>query len=399
MDEQAAALRLAFERQMSDDLSVGLFLSGGLDSRQLAGAMPARGDKFHTFSRGPAQSWDIKFAKMVAEQVGSRHHTLDLQPGFLAQMADRGVWLTDGLMTVIDIYILSVIQTVKQHADVVMFGMGPAAHVLSGIALNKPLLEARTTDEAAQAILASQGVYLPQELQKRLLPARFTGELRTAMFETLRRTVEAFQVDSPAGLGDAYCVQCRWPRSSGYGPLLARTQVETRSPYSDPDLLAAASRLPPAWRMKRRMQIALLKHTRPDLARLPWEFTGLPVDISTPTVMFIQRGLYFARRWASRWTHGLIPAGTERERANYPVWFRTGLRPWLEGLLLDPRTLERGLFNPDVVRQMVSDHMDGRQNYSTQFGLLMTFEIWNRLFVDGDRPPAAPRAVERQATP
>ena len=80
----------------------------------------------------------------------------------------------------------------------------------------------------------------------------------------------------------------------------------------------------------------------------------------------------------------MISPGTERERANYPVWFRTTLREWLEGVLLDKRTLERGYYNEAYLRQMVADHMSGRRNYATQFGLLLTFELWNRLFIDGE---------------
>lgn len=392
--DQAAAMRQALERQMSDDASLGLFLSGGLDSRQLAGSLPPRPGKFHTFSRGPVESWDVKFGMRVARQVGSTHHHLDLKPDFLARYADRGVWLTDGLMTATDIYILSIIEQVRPHVEVVMFGMGLSSGLSSGIALSPALLQARTVDEAIQVFFTTEGVYLPRDLQARLLPARFLGDLRAATAATLRRTVEALPATTPAGLIEAFCVQCRWPRSSGYGPLLARTQVETRAPYSDPDYFAAVSRTPAKWRARRQMQIGLLRHTRPDLARLPWEFTGLPVDISSPPVIFLQRGLYALRRRASRLTGGLIPAGTERERANYPVWFRTALRPWLEDVLLDPRTLDRGLFNPDVVRQMVADHMASRADNSHRFGLLLTYELWSRLFIDGEGlGAAAPASV------
>jgi asparagine synthase (glutamine-hydrolysing) len=192
------------------------------------------------------------------------------------------------------------------------------------------------------------------------------------------------QAGTPAGRIEAFCIHCRWPRSSGYGPALARTQVETRSPYSDNDLLDLACRVPARWRLKRQMQIALLERTRPDLVRVPWEYTGLPANASTPARIFLQRGLYRLRRQASGWTRGLISPGTERERANYPMWFRTILREWLKGILLDRRTLDRGYFNETYLREMIAEHMDGRRDYSLRFGLLLTFELWNRLFIDGE---------------
>ncbi|HLF26866.1 MAG TPA: asparagine synthase-related protein [Anaerolineae bacterium] len=384
LDEAAAALQRAMEGQLCDGRSIGLFLSGGLDSRQLAGSMPHLDGRFHTFSRGPQESWDVKFGAMVAERVGSQHHVLELKADFLPPIARRGVWVTDGLMTVVDVYVLSVIGLMRPYVDVVLFGMGPVTRALSGISLSKKMLQAQTLDEAAHAFFAQEGTYLPQSMQAQVLSQHVYERTRGMAFETLRQMLKTYQADTPAGCVEAFCLQCRQPRSSGYGPVLARTQLETRSPYGDNDLLERVSRIPAHWRLKRQMQLALLKHTRPDLARVPWEYTGLPADQSTPARIFLQRGRYYVRGKASQWTRGLIPPGTERERANYPVWFRTILRPWLEGLLLDRRTLDRGYFNATYLRQMIADHMSGRRNYVTQFGLLLTFELWNRLFVDGE---------------
>jgi asparagine synthase (glutamine-hydrolysing) len=82
----------------------------------------------------------------------------------------------------------------------------------------------------------------------------------------------------------------------------------------------------------------------------------------------------------------LIPLPQGREQANYPVWFRTVLRPWLEDTLLSERTLSRGYYNREGIRQLIEQHMSKRYDRTIQFGLLLTFELWNRIFVDGDRP-------------
>jgi asparagine synthase (glutamine-hydrolysing) len=385
LDELAARLRLALERQTYGDKPIGEFLSGGLDSRLLAGLTPPRlNGCFHTFSRGPLDCWDVKFGTMVAEKLGSQHHILELKPDFLPRLARQGVWLTDGLMMVVDIYVLGTIEQVKPHVDTVFFGLGRIDSMLGGLELNSRLLRARTVDEAAREFFAQEGHYIPQAMQAQLLPARLYRETRGTAFETVRQMVSECQSDTPAGHVEAFCTRDRWPRCANYGPVLARTQVETRYPYSDNDFSEFVSRMPARWRANRQMQIALLKHVRPDLAHVPYEYTGMPADRSTPVQMFLQRGLYYARRKASAWTRGLISPGTERERANYPVWFRTTLREWLEGVLLDKRTLERGYYNEAYLRQMVADHMSGRRNYATQFGLLLTFELWNRLFIDGE---------------
>jgi asparagine synthase (glutamine-hydrolysing) len=385
LDEAAARVRLALERQMGDGRSMGLLLSGGLDSRLLAGLVPDRlKDQFHTFSRGPLDCWDVKFGTQVAERVGSQHHILELKPDFLLSFAKQGVWLTDGLMTVIDIYELSTIALIKPYVDFVFLGIGSGCGILGGIALSKPLLQTHSVDEAAHQFFAQEGTYIPQAMQARLFSERLYRETRGAAFEALREMLRTYQADTPAGLVEAFCLQCRWPRSAFYGPTLSRTQVETCYPYNDNDLSDFMTRAPARWRFNRQMQIALIKRTRPDLARVPWEYTGVPMDISTPRRIFLQRGFYYTRRQLSGWTHGLITTGTERERANYPVWFRAALRDWLEDTLLDKRALDRGYFNEAFLRHMIAEHMSGRRNYAIQFGLLLTFELWNRLFIEDE---------------
>jgi asparagine synthase (glutamine-hydrolysing) len=134
------------------------------------------------------------------------------------------------------------------------------------------------------------------------------------------------------------------------------------------------------------MQLAVIKRSRPDLAQVPWDFTGLPASISATKIIRARRAYFRARHEIEYLTRGFIPSVVAQERANYSLWYRTVLRPWLEGMLLDKRTLERGYYNGEGLRQLIEEHTSGRRNHSIQFGLLLTFELWNRLFIDGERP-------------
>lgn len=385
LTELADKLRTAVDRQTEGDHTFGVYISGGLDSRLITGVVPDRiRSRLHTYTFGPSGSWDVKYGRLVGARLGGQHHTLDLRPEFLSNSAREGVWLTDGLMTVNDIYMLNGIRMVKPQADIVFYGMGRSDGILGGIELNARLLRARSIEETAHNLYSRQGLYIADALKEKVLSPALNQATRGAPFEALLQMLRTAPGNSFATKVEAFCLQCRWPRSSGYGAVLSRSQVETRFPYSDNELADLAFRVPARWRVGRRLQIALIKRTRPDLARVPWEWTGLPLTISTPHVIFIQRARYYLQRQLSKATRGLIPLGTARERANWPEWFRTSLRPWLEGLLLDKRTLERGYYQPAFLRQMVDEHMSGRQNYATEFGLLATFELWNRLFIDGE---------------
>ncbi len=76
-----------------------------------------------------------------------------------------------------------------------------------------------------------------------------------------------------------------------------------------------------------------------------------------------------------------VPVPQKRPYADYSGWMRTALRPWVEGILLDRHTLERGYFNPDYVRNLVAEHM-ACANHARRLGVLLTLELWHRLFLD-----------------
>jgi asparagine synthase (glutamine-hydrolysing) len=83
----------------------------------------------------------------------------------------------------------------------------------------------------------------------------------------------------------------------------------------------------------------------------------------------------------------LLPAETRTRRKmgfGVPVahWMRGELRPWVEDVLLSPRALKRGYFEPEALRQLVWAHLDGRQEQSFELWALLWLELWHREFVD-----------------
>lgn len=58
---------------------------------------------------------------------------------------------------------------------------------------------------------------------------------------------------------------------------------------------------------------------------------------------------------------------------------------YINEVLRHPRTLERGYFEPAYVEKVLSEHADGRVNHRLLIWSMLSFEWWNRLFIDGDR--------------
>ncbi|HEV2498467.1 MAG TPA: asparagine synthase C-terminal domain-containing protein, partial [Terriglobia bacterium] len=72
--------------------------------------------------------------------------------------------------------------------------------------------------------------------------------------------------------------------------------------------------------------------------------------------------------------------------------FPTPLRGWLVGaqldqmekMLLEPRSLEWGLFKPDALRRLFAEQRTKERDHYERIWRLMNLEIWRRVFLDSD---------------
>jgi len=81
-----------------------------------------------------------------------------------------------------------------------------------------------------------------------------------------------------------------------------------------------------------------------------------------------------------------------RKKMGFPVpvgaWFRGPYRHLLDEYVLGGRAAERGLFEPATVRELVRRHCEGGENHGERLWALVTFEMWQRAFLDGETPSA-----------
>jgi len=67
-------------------------------------------------------------------------------------------------------------------------------------------------------------------------------------------------------------------------------------------------------------------------------------------------------------------------------WFRGTLRNFAFEVLLDQRTSRRGYFDMKVVERLWREHVSWRHVRSSQLWLLLNFELWHRIYLDGEAP-------------
>jgi asparagine synthase (glutamine-hydrolysing) len=78
-------------------------------------------------------------------------------------------------------------------------------------------------------------------------------------------------------------------------------------------------------------------------------------------------------------------------------WFRGPLRHLPEDVLLDGRSLERGLFREERIRSLIDEHVDGTRDHSYRLWTLVALELWFRTYVDTAAVPS-PLALSSSET-
>jgi asparagine synthase (glutamine-hydrolysing) len=138
------------------------------------------------------------------------------------------------------------------------------------------------------------------------------------------------------------------------------TSLEVRVPLLDHELVEWVTALAPGWKMRGKQQKYLLRKLAERLA-VPAEVLNRP-----------------KQGFALPLKH----------------WMRNELKELIQTLLLEPRTLQRGYFNPDSVRQILDEHFNGRRNQSGVIWRLLMLELWHRNFLDRigkDQPMPQPQ--------
>jgi len=79
-----------------------------------------------------------------------------------------------------------------------------------------------------------------------------------------------------------------------------------------------------------------------------------------------------------------------RRKMGFPVpvgaWFRGAFTGVVDEFVLGERAMARGLFQREHVRRLVEAHNTGREKHDERLWMLVNWEIWQRIFLDGEAP-------------
>lgn len=399
-------LKESVRLRLMAEVPLGAQLSGGVDSSLIVAQMErlrheaGNRDRVRTFSIGFTEQGysELAYARQIAQRYGTEHHELIVGFNDFVEHFARLCWVYDEPVSeppAIPTYLLC--RFAKQHVTVMLTGEGGdelfagypkcaadlysryldwmppvmRRRMLRGVAGALPfrgrrlrialenLAMADPAERYASWFSAFDAVDLP-----RLLRSEFRQSLTDgSAAERVRQSLAGCGSDEPLDrmlyndlhtwlVDDLLIKGDRMSMASG---------VEARVPLLDHKLVEYAAGLPPHYKAHGRRTKILLK-------KLAERY--MPYDA------IYRRKVGFA-----------VPLGP---------WFAGPLRPFVEQMLLDERSLSRGYYEPQVLRTVVNDHLEGRVDRGRSLWTLLAVEIWHRLFVDDDGTEAASERLREE---
>lgn len=387
MTDMMDHLRRAVHRQSPGDLRAGMLLSGGLDSRVLLMLLKETTDLSHfpTFTWGIPGCDDARYSREVARKMGTDHHFFELKPDWLLEHAEACVRSTDGMGNIVNLHARATLDQQAPHANVLYKGfLGDAMMGFAQRQQHWADYEPDTAIEAHLTVHRSQGVvtFGPED-HAALFTPHMQQQIGSAVMDGYRQGMADARSPQLADQRIFYDYRQRVPRHTLNGVQVVRSRAVVRLPFVDNDLIDLLLQVPPGLRYHRRIMRNAFVRDFSELARIPLPDTGLPMlDCARDIQIRTQRWL--------RWHLGKLGLGSKdyirrRPYKDYATWFRTVLRDWVQSTLLDDRALQRGYFQPQFVRNIVQEHMSGK-DHSIRLGAFMSLELWHRQYIDRNEP-------------
>jgi len=372
----------AIERHVKDGVRITVPLSGGLDSRTILASIGKEHYPINTVTFGTEDMDDVKIARRVSDALGSNHHYLELLPEDIINNAKKIVNITDGMISFLHSTGNMKFELIKDYTDVCLDGMQPFGSFFSPFAIFKRKEKLLIADYLFQPISTA--------MAKSLFIDSYYKKIRNYPREIVENIARKCKSASASSIID-YSIATQYVRRFvNYGNLVKRTHVEVRSPFFDNDLVDFIVNTPPHERRYQYLYTRTFSRLFPELSKIPWEKTGLPVDA---TNTFAKMTLSLIKKRLKK-KMGIVDKKLANNRyfrtpsidlfAKYTQWSRENenLISFIRRTLLNGKGYSRSILNIKTVERVLEEHIKGKCNHIELISRLLTFELWSQLSID-----------------
>ena len=374
LDEYRTAIHGACET-LPTDAETGMWLSGGLDSRLLAGVLSMEFDEFrtYTFDANPGGGENLLPAWKTAALLDLPNNQSRFTPDAFASTIEQAVRLSDGNLPWMHYHNMPfTLNELHRHVDVMMEITGQGE--LFGEDL---LVDSLRSDKSATQVFLEQYALQDAEEVNAIL------NTPVSLVDSIKPSVKAsrFEDSRRRALDTVY--REFYPEFH-YRTRFYESKVALRAPLSNGPLLNRAINQPDRYRRQRipytfvlnmavsELKLELIRAVDNGLESIPYERTGVS-----------------PRR--SIWVHTLseqyknVKQMFDGSSPMYAKWYRENdaLRRAVDGWLDDAK--ERPIFDANAIEERRRQHLAEEKNNIQSLSVVSTVEIWLQNFVDGRR--------------
>lgn len=374
----AEALEDSVAKHMRADVTVGSFLSGGIDSTAIATLAKRHNPDLLTFTTGFEREGysEVDVAAESAEAIGVEHIVKIVSPEEYAESIPKIMWYLDNPVadpSLVPLYFVA--QEARKHVKVVLSGEG-ADELFGGYTIYKEPLSLAPFERIPSPLrhgLGKLSQVLPEGMKGKSLlnrgsmtmEERYYGNARSFNFEQMQRVIpwakrewDHREVTAPI-----------YAQSEDFDPV-ARMQHLDLFTWMRGDILVKADKINMANSLELRVPF-LDKEVFKVAESIPYD-----LKISHGTTKYALR----------KAMEQIVPAHVlHRKKLGFPVPMRHWLAGdelygWAQDTINESQTED--IFNKKEVLEMLKEHRDGVSDHSRRLWTVLSFMIWHGIFVE-----------------
>ncbi|MFD2418637.1 asparagine synthase (glutamine-hydrolyzing) [Amycolatopsis pigmentata] len=370
------------------DITVGAFLSGGIDSTAIAALAKEHNPNLIAFTTGFEREGysEVDVAAESAAAIGVKHIVRTVSPDEMMDALPLIVWyLDDPVADPALVPLWFIAREARKHVKAVLSGEG-SDELFGGYTIYKEPISLAPFEKVPGGIrrlLGKASGVIPEgtrgkDLLRRgalKLEDRYYGNARIFRDDLLRGVLRTY--DERVGHQDVTAEHYRTSRD--WDPV-ARMQHVDLFTWLRGDILVKADKVTMANSLELRVPFM-----DPEVFKVA---AGIPLDqkIAHDTTKYaLRRGL-----------EGIVPAHVlNRAKLGFPVpirfWLRAEMYDWARGIINDSQTGE--LIDKAAALRMLDEHKESKFDHSRRIWALLVFMLWHGIFVEHRIKPEVPEPV------
>lgn len=350
----------SISRHLLSDVPVGSYASGGMDSSSIIAVASQKIPHMMTFTGGfdISKAFGIelifderKDAEIVSRTFDTEHYEMVIHAGDMARIMPQLIWHLEDLRVGMCYQNYYIAQLASKFVKVVLSG-GGGDEMFGGYPWRYDIaLKSKNDNEFNKKYYKYWNRLIKDEDKKEFFSESVFKKINNhSTYDEYRKVIG--KADNLSFLNRVLYFEAK---TFLHGLCIVEDKVsfanslESRVPFLDDDLVELARKLPAKYKYKNGQGKYLLRKSLNYL---------LPKEI----VKKKKQGFS-------------TPDGS---------WYRGPSIDYIKSTLLDKKAINRGYFNPEHIKRILKEHSLGKINHRLLIWSLLSFEWWNRIFIDNE---------------